>query len=330
MNAFKPTPWHSRAWSQLGGPLAAGRLGHALLLVGQVALGKRELGRALARRLLCTSPEHPAGMACGACRSCHLFEAGTHPDFADVGIELNEKTGKMRSEILVDQIRRLSQWFSLTAQFGGAQIAMIDPADGLRGAAANALLKTLEEPLPGRYLILVTARPASLPATIRSRCQRLELHVPAKIEAVDWLRAQGVEPCLVDDALYAAEGNPGLALAYLNEGRLALRSEVQRDLAALASGRERPISVALRWADGAAAERLRFAAETARDIGRAQWGGRTDGGLASLGLTAAGDFPKLAEWFDEANRTRELLDAPLRADLLLTGLLQKWRPALQR
>ncbi len=323
------TPWQQRAWSSVGGSLAAGRLGHALLLVGQAELGKLQLATALAQRILCTQPVSAEGLACGVCRSCRLFAAGTHPDFNRIGIEINEKTGKPRSEILVEQIRRLSQWFSLTAQFGGAQVAVIEPAEAMKGAAANALLKTLEEPLPGRYLILITAQPARLSATIRSRCQRVELRLPSAHEARAWLLQRGADAAHIEDALLAAEGNPGLALAYLNDKRLAMRAEVRRDLGALAAGRERAMSVALRWADESAKERLRFAAETARDLGRMQFGEQRDPGLQAAGLTAAGDFSKLAVWFDEANRTRELLDAPLRTDLLLCGLLERWGAAMR-
>jgi len=323
------SPWQQRAWSNLGGSLAAGRLGHAQLLVGQTGLGKLQLATALAQRILCTQPLSADGMACTVCRNCRLFVAGTHPDFNPIGIEINEKTGKPRSEILVEQIRRLSQWFSLTAQFGGAQVAIIEPACSMKGAAANALLKTLEEPLPGRYLILITAQPARLSATIRSRCQRVELRMPSADEAREWLLQRAADTAQIDDALTAAEGNPGLALAYMNDQRLALRTEVRRDLAALAAGRERAMSVALRWADESAKERLRFAAEVARDLGRMQFGQRHDLGLQTAGLTATGDFPKLAAWFDEANRTRELLDAPLRTDLLLCGLLERWETAMR-
>ena len=77
---------------------------------------------------------------------------------------------RLRSEIVIEQIRELSQKLSLTPQYGRAQVAIVDPADAVNTAACNALLKTLEEPQPGRHLWLVAANPARLPATIRSRC----------------------------------------------------------------------------------------------------------------------------------------------------------------
>lgn len=321
--------WQQRAWTQWGGALAAERLGHALLLAGPTTLGTRELARMLAQRLLCSQPAEAHGPACGNCRGCRLFGAGSHPDFTHVTLQVNEKTDRLRSEISVDQIRSLGQWLSLTAQFGGRQVALIEPAELMRHAAANALLKSLEEPLPGRHLVLVTAHPASLPATIRSRCQRIELRLPPASEARLWMIEQGVETAQLDEALSAAEGDPGLAINYLTQRRLGLRDEVHRDLAALAAAREQPMAVALRWIGDALAERLRFAAEAARDLARWQLSGRPDPALLRAGLTATGDVPKLAVWFDEANRTRALLDAPLRPDLLVTGLLLGWKAALR-
>ncbi len=322
-------PWLQRAWSVLGTGIANDRLGHALLIVGPEGLGKTALARALSQRLLCTQPPEADGRACGRCRACRLFEAGTHPDLHGVEREANEKTGKLKAEIGVEQIRRLSHWLVLTAQFGGRQVATIQPADTMGRAAANALLKSLEEPMPGRYLILVSARPARLPATIRSRCQRIELRLPPAPEGQAYLTAHGADPAQAASALAAADGNPGLALQELDPGRGALRAQVRSDLAALASGREQPVAIASRWADEHADARLLLAAETARQLARSAWVPASKAAVDLTGLTRPGDFLKLAEWFDEANRTRELLDAPLRSDQLLLGLLRNWRPALQ-
>lgn len=342
-------PWQQRVWDSIAGALAAGRLGHALLFCGPPRLGKRVLAERLAQALLCESRDADQ-QACGRCRQCAAFlrryqtdppqtrPDGSlahpdghpeHPDVRFVGYIVNAKGDRMRSEIAVEQVRELGAWFALTPRQARAQVALIEPADGLNAAAANALLKTLEEPLPGRFLLLASARPARLPATIRSRCQRIELRLPPAAEARGWLLAQGLDDQRVDAALAAAEGNPGVALAFAGDNSLTLMKQVRSDLAALAGGRERAIAVAVRWADGASAQRLRFAAEFARDLGRARFGGAADPQIDGAGLTAPIDFPKLAAWFDEANRTRELLDAPLRTDLLLTGLLLRWQEALR-
>ncbi|MFY2764416.1 DNA polymerase III subunit delta' [Arenimonas sp. MALMAid1274] len=323
-------PWQQRILDAALASLAEGRLGHALLFTGAPRMGKLEVAQVLVRRLLCATPGAD-GLACGRCRGCELAAAGTHPDFRNVSFIPVEKGDKLRSEIIVDQMRELGPWFALTPQMGGAQVALISPAHALNLNAANALLKTLEEPATNRYLILVTDRPGRLPATIRSRCQRLEFRPPARDEAVAWLRARGHADAVLGPALDAARGHPGLAEDWLANGGLALRREVQADLNALATGRQSPVPLAQRWLGDEQAElRLRFAAELVLD-GISQ---RLAAGPAS-GLTLPADFQKLSTWFDGVNRAREQLAVPvLRHDLALAGLLLEWRsmfsePAMQ-
>jgi DNA polymerase-3 subunit delta' len=314
-------PWQTRVLDTALASLAEQRLGHALLLAGAAKMGKGEVATRLAQRLLCQTPAAD-GLACGHCRSCQLFAAGTHPDYNFISFIPNDKGDKLRSELVVDQVRDLGHWFSLTPQMGGAQVTLITPAHALNRNAANALLKTLEEPSRDRYLLLVTDRPGQLQATIRSRCQHLAFRPPARDEAASWLLGLGhAEPDL-SLALQAARGHPGLAADWLAEGGMALRLEVQSELNALAAGRQPPVAMAQRWlADDQAALRLRFAAELALD-GAAQR-------LASApatGLTMPADFQKLSAWFDRINLAREQLSVPvLRHDLALAGLLLEWR-----
>ncbi len=306
------SPWQQRALRPALGALASGRLGHALLLTGPARIGKRVAAEALARRLLCGEAEG-AALACGQCRSCRLFVAGSHPDTSVIMLEENPKTGKLRTEIVVEQIRRLGEWFALTPQFGGAQVAIIDPADVMNGNAANALLKTLEEPLPGRYLLLLAARAGRLPATIRSRAQRLAFALPPTEEALAWLSERGHGGDAAEDALRQAEGHPGQALAWIESDDLALRREIVADLRALAEGRAWAASVAETWvADERLESRLRFAAGHALEQARAS-------------LTDGGRTLKLSVWFDAANRLRGLLSTPIRVDLAVAGLLHEWR-----
>ncbi|HEX5756525.1 MAG TPA: AAA family ATPase, partial [Arenimonas sp.] len=185
-------PWQQAVLDTALGALAERRLGHALLLVGPEHMGKAEFADALAQRLLCATPGDD-GLACGRCRGCQLYAHGTHPDFRRETLQVNEKTGKQRSEIVIDQVRGLGAWFALTPQLGGAQVALIDPADSMNTATSNALLKTLEEPAPNRFLLLVSSRPGRLPATIRSRCQRLLFRLPPRAEALAWLHSRGHE-----------------------------------------------------------------------------------------------------------------------------------------
>ena len=194
-------------------------------------------------------------------------------------------------------------------------------------SASNALLKTLEEPAANRFLLIVTSRPVRLPATIRSRCQRLEFRLPATAEARAWLRVQGVNEADLDTALAAARGNPGLAAEWLGTGGLDVRREVVKQLNAVGAGRAGAIEVAQQWlADGQGELRLRFAADLALEAAAQQLGAAA--GVAG-GLTAPGDVSRISNWFDAINRTREQLRAPLRNDLVLAGLLLEWRTMFQ-
>lgn len=307
-------PWLDDAWRRLQARRERGALPHALLICGPEGLGKRDFAARFVRGLLCQQPE--LGEACGHCRSCVLLDAGTHPDRVAVGYGLR-KDGVQRSEIVIDQIRELSARLAMASQFGGWQVATIDPADALNAAAANALLKTLEEPAAQTMLVLVADAPWRLPQTIRSRCQRIEFHLPEPAQALAWLQARGVvDPA---SALRAAGGNPGLARRWAEEGALDRRSEVRRDLAALAAGRGEAADVVRRWLDSEPAQRVWFAAQAVADESRARAAGEA-GPLASGMDTAA-----LAEWYDRANRTRDSLRGPLRGDLALLELLARWR-----
>lgn len=322
-------PWNREAWSHLVARRRRGALPHAILLAGPAGLGKREFAEAFARALLCEAPGEE-GYACGVCRACRLVAAGTHPDLARVNLELRDD-GKPRTELTVDQMRTLSERLTLTAQFGGAQIALIDPADAMNHAASNALLKTLEEPTPGTIIVLVADSASRLSATIRSRCQRIEFRVPEAKLAMQWLAARDVDGNRAAQALAASDGNPGLALNWAQGDAMKLRGEVASDLRELNAGVATAFDVAQRWSRAEADLRLRFAASLVQQQGRAQAdGGRTPSGGGPLGLTQRIDMAKLAAWFDRANRTRDLLRGPIRPELAMLELLAAWSAAANR
>lgn len=329
-------PWQQRIYEQAAAAVDAGRLGHGLLFCGPEKLGKREVAERLAQRLLCTD-RRPDGEPCGQCRSCRLFANRTqadppelrpdgslahpfgrtgHPDVQFVGYEWNEKARppRLRTELVIEQIRAVSEEMALTPQFGGAKIAILDPAEAINHAAGNALLKTLEEPVPGRYLWLVSSQPARLSATIRSRCQRLEFRLPPREEALAWLASQGHSVKVAEEALEAARGHPGLAHEWLKGGGLTLRRTVGDDLGRLARGDATAIDIAQSWiGDDQAALRLSHAADIAL--------------MEASRLTDPVRTRSLAAWFDKANRVRDLLRTTVRADLAVAELLMGWRAA---
>lgn len=303
-----PMPaWCRAQWEVLAARAANGTLPHALLLCGPAGLGKRALTEAFVRARLCESPRD--GQACGACRACKLLAAGTHPDRMLVTLEVNEKTGKLRKEIVIDQIRDLSSRLAMASQLGGWQIAVIDPADAMNTPAQNALLKTLEEPGDASLIVLVADQPWLLSATIRSRCQRVDFAIPSHDEALAWLSARGVESA--EAVLAAAGGNPGQAWLLAEQGGMQRRQEVARDLLALAAGRAHSREIGKAWAGDEPGQRLDQAARLLEGALHA----RAQGGRARF--DPGWDDEVLVERFASANRLRALLNGPLRADLAL-------------
>lgn len=212
---------------------ASGHPAHALLLHGAGALGQFELATALARQWLCESPQ--AGRACGACAACRLFDQHTHPDFKlllpealreplgwaapaedDGDAAATKSKAKPSREIRIDEVRAAIDWGQRTSARARAKVLVIHPAESMNTSAANALLKTLEEP-PGALRLVLTAHdPDALLPTVRSRCQRVAIAVPPREQALAWLEARGVaEPAV----LWAAAGGlPQSALALHEEG----------------------------------------------------------------------------------------------------------------
>jgi DNA polymerase-3 subunit delta' len=249
------------------------RLSHALLLAGQKGLGKEAFSEWLAQVMLCVRPE-PDGQPCGHCQNCVLFVAGTHPDVHVVQPESRYKNtdgllaryalryppedksrdSKESTVIRIDQIRALIANSQTRPQIAQSKVLILSPADSMNINASNSLLKLLEEPPPDSFLILVAHRPSRLSATIRSRCARLEFHVPDTALARGWLESQGVPVAEINVLLALAGGAPLEARILAGSGFLAQRAELQEDMEKLAAGQGDVLASAARW-KGLGAER---------------------------------------------------------------------------
>ncbi len=208
--------------------LQSGRLPHAWLLTGRPGIGKATLAYRLARFLL-ARPDGRTGLSGDLSidpeeEAFRLVAAAAHPDLLVLEKGVNEKTGKPRSEIVVEEVRRAGERLRRTASGGGWRLLIVDSADDMNRSAANALLKLLEEPPPQSLLLLVSHAPGQLLATIRSRCCSLAMP-PLSDEALQMLLAEQSPDLSSEDrrVLTAlAEGSIGRALELEAAGGLAL------------------------------------------------------------------------------------------------------------
>lgn len=238
-----PYPWQLGDWQHLVQQIDAQKLPHALMIAGPRGIGKRHLADALAQLLLCLAPVE--GTPCGKCRGCELNKSQTHPDL--LWLEPEEE-GKA---IKVDQVRDLTESLGKTAQQGGYKVVVIEPAEAMNANAANALLKSLEEPAANTLLVLVTHAPSAVLPTIRSRCQLRKMPMPRTEQVIHWLSPLIVGSKVELDALLiAARGAPLTALSLLQGDALELREQRMQQLVRLTLGQTSAIEVAAQWQSG--------------------------------------------------------------------------------
>jgi DNA polymerase-3 subunit delta' len=236
-------PWQQEPWRQIWVSKEKNRLAHALLLIGVDGLGKSQFARALAGAVLC-SQSSDQGVRCGVCHGCCMVTAKSHPDLMIIE---PEETGK---KIGVDQIRDVIKNVNETTLKGGFRVIVIHPATAMNVNAANALLKTLEEPTPNTLLILVSNQGLRLPATIISRCQKVMFAKPSTADALSWLKPQ-INDDKIDLQLLLklADGAPLKALALQKNDLLSLRRELYQEFNLLSCGQADPLQVASKCQD---------------------------------------------------------------------------------
>ena len=239
MSGAERYPWHAEQWQRVGRARVSGRVPHAMLLAGPAGLGKSAFARRLGNSLVCSQIDD-GGDACGRCAACRAALAGSHPDQRAV---VPEAEGKL---IKIDAIRELTAKSALSAQEGGYRVYIIDPADAMNRAAANALLKTLEEPASRALLILVSSQPDRLAPTIRSRCQLLKFSIPPADQVRSWLAEQAIEADL-DELLAISGGVPLRALRASGQGWLEESRRLSQDLLTLKRRKANPLSIVEEW-----------------------------------------------------------------------------------
>jgi len=318
-------PWLHGPQQRVREAASARRLPHALLILSVPGLGAEQLANWIAALTLCDSD---ARRPCGACPSCHLLRAGSHPDCYLVRIEEDAQ------QIKVDQIRNLIESLSLSSYRGGYKVGIVEGAEALNANGANAFLKTLEEPTDNTLLIMVAAPSHRLPATIVSRCMRVPLRAPARPAAVAWLEDRGQNRQNWDAALALAGGAPLLALEIESAGIAALEKEMQENLRQMAAGAVDVTLIAgawvrseqnlrLIWLENWITQRIHAFLGTATSLQSAE----------PVRLPAALLKPKiraLFELLDAARELRRLAATGLNQQLALEALLLGGRAALAK
>jgi DNA polymerase-3 subunit delta' len=204
--------WLAPAWRDLAGRID--RLPHALLLRGPRGIGKVMLARHLAQAFLCET--QGADAPCGACDGCRWFATGSHPDYRELTLDTDDaeaedgdsRAKRAPTQIRIEQVRGLDEFVKVSAHRSGVKVIVLHPAEALNVQAANALLKTLEEPPADTRFILVTHRAGRVLPTILSRCEKIAVGLPPPAEAQAWLQGKVENPAL---ALAQTGGAPLLA-----------------------------------------------------------------------------------------------------------------------
>jgi DNA polymerase III subunit delta' len=333
-----PFPWHADTLRRL---LALGeRMPHALLVQGPAGIGKAVFARALAASVLCEAPQADR-LACGRCKSCLWFSQGNHPDFREVIPEAAAeeegdaaddaapaKAEKAKSLVIkIEQVRDIGDFVTLTTHRGGYRVLVIRPAEAMQPAAANALLKTLEEPPPHTLIVLVSDRPARLLPTIRSRCRALVLEKPAREAALAWLREESVQA--PDAALAAAGGAPLLARDLARPEEAELRRRVVAELSRPSGADPLQFASAV---DREAVERFLYWMQTwVQDLLRVRLAGgpryHAEHAAALRARARGAHVERLLDLDRELTEARRLATHPLNPRLLAEHLLMTYNQA---
>lgn len=235
-----PYPWQQSEWQHFCSQLAANKLPHALMLTGPKGIGKRHLAEALAQLVLCQAPFN--GSPCKTCRACKLNQVKTHPDMLWLELDEGGKT------IKVDQVRALTETLAKTAQQGGYKVVILEPAEAMNINAANALLKSLEEPAVQTLMILISHNPSSVLPTIRSRCQLRLMPMPRQEQVLHWLTPLLAGHSIKGEALLTvARGAPLTALSLLHGDLLEEREQWLAQYIRLSLGQISAIELAAQW-----------------------------------------------------------------------------------
>lgn len=228
-------PWQADDWRRF--QKQQDRLPHAILFVGPSGIGQTQFIRACAERLLCESPAE-TGFACGRCTACVWIAADTHPDWHELHPESDSQVIKM------DAVRECQAKLQQSIHHGAHRIVIVEPAESLSAATANALLKVLEEPTPGTQFFLLCTEPSRMLPTLKSRCQTFSLHIPTAAESMQYWQTRGYATSLIDILMQWFPHAPLTAEQYANQEEFQRLPDCQAEWEAFSRGEQSPIEMA--------------------------------------------------------------------------------------
>lgn len=322
MKVASALPWTLPIWQRLTQQQENGRLGHAILLVGQEGIGKRVLLREFAQRILC---EDSNNKPCGNCSACHLYAANSHPDLLMVE---PEETGK---QIKIERIRTVTDFVNTTPQKGNHKVVLLGPSEAMNINASNALLKSLEEPSSQVTLLLYSHQPSGLLATIKSRCQQYDLTTPVWNEGLKWLTENSQEAGL-DSVLRLAKGAPLRALSMIEDGINVQFMQFCQGMLDLNSGADNWNDLMVKWKKWEPENVLQWFYELLLDVQKIKAGiDETSLSVQELkGLTSdiakVCDYQKMQAMIDKAVFSSKMLrgQANPNPQMLIESLLIDW------
>ena len=311
MSGVRLPSWFTATCEEVRAAFAADRLAHGLLIHEDPGAGGRELARWITQLVNCHAPAAP----CGECQDCKWIAADQHPDVAILKPEGDS------SQIVIGAVRDLAAELALTAHGRGYKVALVIPAEAMNNFAANALLKTLEEPPPRTLLLLVTSSPSRLLPTLRSRCSKLRLVAPSRDDAAGFLEsARGPGPWR--EALAATGAGP-FALLDADPAALAqLRNETLQALEDIGSGNLQPPAVAEKWARGDLATRLACLESWVTD--RILENGAIRDVTHLSGSVGQPNICRLFEFSDAIRDMRKLSHTSINKTMAVEALLWRW------
>ena len=240
-------PWQDNVWEKLfSRHIHNDHFPHALLINGVAGIGKRDFAFYLSKGLLCQSPKKPLHSQlfepCGQCRACQLFCLGNHPDLYHLTTPEDKKV------IPVESVRELIQWSVLNSQLDGKKVIIIEPAEAMNQNAANSLLKTLEEPVSDTIIIMLADNKQALLATIRSRCQAVDMVVPNRSISLHWLQQQiefqNIESAQIELMISLSNNAPLLALNAFKSGHAEVRQLIMDKIISIVKDDIDPVQIA--------------------------------------------------------------------------------------